>query len=169
LAWRHVFVGLASGLIFFGTAQAAPQPLTPVNTTIDFRAYALGLFPVDGVFQHFTGSITRDGDGCHVTLSVEVASMAMDDPDRRAQALSPALLDAAAFPQLSYTGDCHGGSVEGALTMHGVTAPFTVKTSDTNRAFQGEGTLARARWGMTGNSIPVGSTIRIRFSIRSPG
>ncbi len=110
-------------------ALAAPRRiiLGPPASEVGFRAYGLGLLPIDARFPRFTGSLTYDPDDhavCRVDLSIDVASLVADDPSMRDTMLGPGFMDAAHFPSLIYTGTCQGQGLVGMLGMHGITRPF---------------------------------------------
>ena len=57
------FATLASVFVIFACpAEAAPQriEIAPPTGEVGFRAYKLGLIPIDGRFTRFTGSLTFD-------------------------------------------------------------------------------------------------------------
>jgi polyisoprenoid-binding protein YceI len=74
-----LFAGLAC------SAQAAPRRirLGPPDSEVAFRAYGLGLLPIDANFTRFEGWLTYDPDdrrSCRVELSVQVASLVTSGP-----------------------------------------------------------------------------------------
>ena len=100
-----LFAGLAC------SAQAAPRriPLSPPASEVAFRAYGAGLLPIDATFARFDGWLTYDPDdraSCQVELHVQVASMVTEDQAMRATIVGPDFMDAASFPDLTYTGSC---------------------------------------------------------------
>jgi len=170
---RAVIVALLVGV---GTLSAlAAQPTTlalqPNGSTVAFRAYAMGFIPLDGTFQRFQGTLTiapTQPQVCHIDVQVEVASLAMDDPGRVAEVLSPSLLDAAHYPVLAYHGDCAGETVVGALTMHGETHPLTLRVQRNGKLYSASAQVTRANWGVTGRPLTAGATVRIRFTTHLP-
>jgi polyisoprenoid-binding protein YceI len=155
-------------------AAAAPRDiaLTPQSAEIGFRAYALGLFPVDGVFHRFSGTLTLDPElaACTVTVTVETASLSMDDRAVEQAVLGPGLLDAAAFPAMTYRGECaaDGKSIAGTLTMHGVIRPLALQVQRDGSKYVAQSALRRADWGVRGQPVLAGPTIRIKVSTTVP-
>ena len=154
-------------------ATAAPRslPLDPQHAVIGFRAFAFGLVPVDGSFARFHGVLVYDTaapDRCRVDVTVEVASLALDDATLRDDVLSPTLLDAAAFPILGYSGACQGDGIAGTLTMHGVTRPLALKILREGSNYAAQAALRRFDWGVTGQHLLAGPTVRIRVSTDLP-
>ncbi|HET6194632.1 MAG TPA: YceI family protein [Acetobacteraceae bacterium] len=157
-------VGLA------GAAQAAPRrvPLIPPASEVAFRAYGMGLLPIDATFNRFDGSLTYDPDNrrsCQVELRVQVSSLVTDDPSLRGAIIGPDFLDAASFPTLVYTGACQPSGLEGTLAMHGVTRPFTLALEWNTGGVVAQGRLARADWGMTAMLLMGGRTVRITVTV----
>jgi polyisoprenoid-binding protein YceI len=152
--------------------------LSPGRSTVAFRAYGLGLLPLDGEFARFRGHFTYDPDTpahCSVTLQADVASLAMTPASFGATVLGPDFLDAARFPALAYDGACSPDGLTGMLSMHGVTAPFTLTLDRRADRITAAGRLRRADWGMTARPLLGGSTVRITVTVplsaapRSPG
>jgi polyisoprenoid-binding protein YceI len=103
-----------------------------------------------------------------VDLTIEAASLDMDDQAVRDDALSPAFLDAAAFPSLAYHGSCAAGSVEGLLTLHGVTRPLGLALAREADRVVAPGTIHRAAWGIAGRPVLAGPNVVIRISLPLP-
>lgn len=158
-----------------GQASAFTAPSTtvlgPGNATMSFRAYAMGIIPLDGSFHRFHGTLAVAPDSplaCDIDLQVEVASLAMEDAGRTPEVLSADLLDAADYPLLAFRGRCAGDKVIGALTMHGQTHPLTLRLERDHDAYTAVGPVRRADWGVVGRPMTAGATVRIRFSTRLP-
>jgi polyisoprenoid-binding protein YceI len=140
----------------------------PPFSKVAFRAYKLGLLPVDGNFRQFTGRLTyepSDHSKCRVDLQIDAASLATEDPAMRTIVAGPDFLDVTDFPSLAYTGTCEGHGIQGTLGMHGVNGPFELEVTWTDSEVQAAGRLLRAAWGMTALPALAGRTIRIEVSI----
>ena len=153
-----------------GTCQAAQRRIqfSPPASEVAFRAYGLGMLPIDSRFAQFTGSLTYDPDdpaSCRVELQVQVASLVTDDPSLRSTIVGPEFMDAARFPALTYAGTCEASGLAGDLAMHGVTRPFELSLTWSKDAVVAEGRLVRADWGMTAMSVLGGRTVRIRVTV----
>jgi polyisoprenoid-binding protein YceI len=154
-------------------AQAEVQvvQLSPPATQVTFTSYALGLIPLAGHFEQFTGQLKVDPanpNACTVSLNVQVGSLSMQDPARVRQALGPNMMDAAGYPQFTYSGSCAGGQAAGSLTMHGVTQNVTLTTQSEGNTVKAFGSLRRADFGINGMPGLVGRTIRIGFQVALP-
>ncbi len=145
--------------------------LTPPATSVQFTTYAMGLFPLTGHFDRFAGELDVDPTNpntCAVSLDISVASLQMADPSRAKDAVGPSLLDAAAYPHLTYQGSCAGGHASGMLTMHGVTRPLELTATRQGDTVTAQGTLHRQEYGVTGLPGLLGRTIRITFAVSLP-
>jgi polyisoprenoid-binding protein YceI len=160
--------------LLFGTvasaAVAAPQriDITPSGSEVGFRAYKLGLIPIDGRFTRFNGWMTldpADRASCRVELQVEVASLETDDPAVRPIITGPDFMDAASFPALRFVGNCKGGDVGGVLAMHGISRPCELSLDWHPDALIAEGHIVRADWGISAMQVLAGRTVRIRVSV----
>jgi polyisoprenoid-binding protein YceI len=155
------------------TAHAAPTEiaLTPSTAQVTFTSYALSLFPVGGHFTRFRGTLRVDPahpEACAVSLKIEAASLIMASPARTSEAIGPKILDAAAFPTLTYKGDCTGGQATGDLTLHGTTRTITLQTVRSAGQVAASGNLLRQDYGINGLPGLVGRTIRVGFTANLP-
>lgn len=130
------------------------------------RHHVVGL--VRGRFDKVTGSftVTPDLAACAVDVTIDIASINTQVPERDADLRSPEYFDVKKFPAMSYHGRgirrLSGDSwiMDGSLTMHGVTkvVPLTFNFnglfSDTKPgeparvAFHGSAGVKRAEFGM---------------------
>lgn len=177
MAKRSLVATLVGAALFGGCGQAgafgvpSTTAIGPGNATVSFRAYAMGIVPLDGTFRSFRGTLAVTAASplaCAIDLQVEVASLAMEDAERTPEVLSADLLDAARYPLLAYRGRCAGDTVVGLLTMHGQTHPLTLRLDRDQDAYAAVGPVRRADWGVVGRPMTAGATVRIRFSTRLP-
>jgi polyisoprenoid-binding protein YceI len=153
-----------------GSAQAVQRRvrLTPPESAVTFRAYGMGLLPVDASFTVFDGWLTYDPDdrpSCRVELRVQTASLTTADLSVLSTIAGPDFLDVGSFPTLDYTGTCQADGLGGMLAMHGVTRPFALSLDWTANGVVAEGRLVRADWGMTARPLLGGRTVRIRVAV----
>jgi polyisoprenoid-binding protein YceI len=154
-------------------AQAAPRriALAPPSVEIAFRAYGMGLLPLDGRFAQFSGWLIYDPENhasCRVDLAADVASLVMEDTSVRETVVGPDFMDAQRFPTLTYAGSCQQQGLDGTLGLHGVTRPFALSLTWSPDRVVAEGQLQRANWGMTAMPIVAGRTVRIVVSVPLP-
>jgi polyisoprenoid-binding protein YceI len=155
-------------------AQAAPRriALAPPASEVDFRAYGLGLLPIDARFTRFTGTLAYDPDDhatCHVELTVDATSLLAQDASLHDTIVGPDFMDAAHFPSLDYAGNCQADGLAGTLGMHGIIRPFALSLAWSRDQVMAEGSLLRADWGMTAMPILGGRTVRIRVTVPLTG
>ncbi|MEJ0017389.1 MAG: YceI family protein [Acetobacteraceae bacterium] len=159
------------------TATGAPAAtrhirLGPATGELTFRAYGLGLLPIDARFTRFDGNLTydpADPTSCRVDLVAQVDSIVTEDPDRRATIIGPDFMDSGHYPTLTFSGACGTDGLDGMLGMHGVTRPFTLSLEWRRDAVEAEGRLLRAEWGMTAMPLLAGRTVRIRVTVPLTG
>jgi polyisoprenoid-binding protein YceI len=171
MRYAAVLAILAASLPLPGVAAETSVALLPGQSTVGFRAYGLGLLPLDGAFSRFRGQFSYDPADpahCSVTLTVEVPSLAMDSASVGETILGPGFLDAARFPTLAFDGACDARGLTGQLTMHGVTRPFALTLDWQAHAVTAVGRLRRADWGMTARPLLGGSTVRITVTAPLP-
>lgn len=168
-----LFLAELLATIAASSASGAPRHMHfgPPSSEVSFRAYKLGLLPLDGSFTRFTGSLTYDPDDhgfCDVRLDVDTASLATQDASLRSVVAGPEFMDVARFPSLTYQGKCEANGVAGKLNMHGVDRAFVLALAWSPGKVDAEGRLVRADWGMTARPVLGGRTIRIRVKVALP-
>jgi len=154
----------------------APPPgtyaLDPERTTIRVDVKAMfGLLTVHGTFRLRAGqvSIAADPGASSVRASIEAGSFASGHATRDADVVSPALLDARAYPEITFTGqgarrEGAGWVVPGSVTAHGTAVPAEVRLSDARRdgggaRFRATARLDRTSFGVTRKKGMVGRTV----------
>jgi polyisoprenoid-binding protein YceI len=121
-----------------GAALAAPVKYTidPNHTFPSFTADHLGgVSTWRGKFNATSGTIVLDAEAQTGSIDVRVDPASIDFGQEKLNnhAKSPDMLDVAKFPDASYTGKLlkfeNGAptTVEGSLTLHGVTRPVTLR------------------------------------------
>jgi polyisoprenoid-binding protein YceI len=155
-----------------GKAQPLRTSFGPPSSEVEFRAYRLGILPLDGKFTHFSGWFSYDPDHtefCEVHLDIEAASLVIADPASLQPVVAgPDFLDVKKFPALTYTGSCKGDRLDGSLGLHGMIGAFPLSLTWTRHGVEAEGRLVRAAWGMPASPLLAGRTIRIRVMIPLP-
>jgi len=119
-----------------GGAQAAPATYTidPAHTYPTFEADHMGVSFWRGKINSSSGKVTLDkaaGTGT-VDVTMDMKSIDFGHQGLNDHAQTPDLFDTAKFPTATFTGklvkfkDGAPTSVEGSLTLHGVTKPVTL-------------------------------------------
>jgi len=154
----------------------APPPgdytLDPERTTIRADVKAMfGLLTVHGTFRLRSGlvSIAADPAASGVRASIETGSFASGNAKRDADVVSATLLDAKAYPEITFTGqgarrDGDSWVVPGSVTAHGTAVPAEVRLSDARpeaggARFRATARLDRTSFGVTKKKGMVGRTV----------
>jgi len=154
----------------------APSPglytLDPEQTTIRADVKAMfGLLTVHGTLRLRSGqvSIAADPAASSVQASIEAGSFASGNTTRDADVVSATLLDAKAYPEITFTGqgarrDGEGWVVPGSVTAHGTAVPTEVRLSDVRSEaggarFRATARLDRTSFGVTKKKGMVGRTV----------
>jgi polyisoprenoid-binding protein YceI len=154
----------------------APPPgtyaLDPERTTIRADVKAMfGLLTVHGTFRLQAGqvSIAADPGASSVRASIAAGSFASGNATRDADVVSATLLDAKAYPEITFTGqgarrDGDGWVVPGSVTAHGTAVPAEIRLSDARREaggarFKATARLDRTSFGVTKKKGMVGRTV----------
>jgi polyisoprenoid-binding protein YceI len=159
---------------------AAPPPgtyaLDPERTTVRADCKAMfGLFTVHGTFQLKSGQvvIAAEPGESSVRAIISAASFASGNATRDADVISPGLLDAPGFPEITFAGQGarHDGTdwvVTGSVTAHGTPGPGEVRVSgarvegETVR-FTATARLDRTSFGVTKKKGIVGRTVNVHI------
>jgi polyisoprenoid-binding protein YceI len=101
--------------------------LDPVHSRIEFAVRHNGISVFRGSFREIAGTIDETG----LTGTVQVASIALEEPTLRGHLLSPDFFDVERYPAMSFRSTAitaHGASlgVDGEITIKGVTQPISL-------------------------------------------
>jgi polyisoprenoid-binding protein YceI len=148
--------------------------LDPARSTIRADVPAMfGMLTVSGSFQLKSGEVTiaEDAARSSVRATLDASSFSSGNALRDREVLSPSLLDAAAYPEITFAGlgprpHSAGWVVPGAITARGVTIPAELQMSDIRAGagvirFHAATTLDRMKFGATGRKGIVGQTIAL--------
>ena len=125
---------VAATLALSGTAQAATWTIDPAHSSVGFSIRHI-FSKVPGYFDKFTGTIDYDPanpTAASVKVDIDPASIDTKTQRRDDHLRSADFFDVAQFPAMSFVstkvtkGEGNALTVEGNLTMHGVTKPVTL-------------------------------------------
>jgi polyisoprenoid-binding protein YceI len=127
-----------TGSIPAGAPAPGTYTLDPERTTIRADVKAMfGLTTVHGTFRLQSGqvSIGADPGASSVQASIAAGSYASGHTKRHADVTSASLLDARAFPEITFSGqgarrDGDDWVVPGSVTAHGTAVPAEIRLSD---------------------------------------
>jgi polyisoprenoid-binding protein YceI len=149
--------------------------LDPERTTVRADVKAMfGLMTVHGTFRLRAGqvNIAADPGGCGVRASIEAGSYASGHSARDADVVSATLLDARAYPEITFTGrgarrDGDEWVVDGSVTAHGTAQPAELRLTGARMEageaglahFRATARLDRTSFGITKKKGLVGRTV----------
>lgn len=158
------------------TATPAPGTylLDPERTTIRADVKAMfGLATVHGTFRLNAGQVTIAADPANssVRASIDAGSFASGHSVRDGHVVSAELLDARAYPEITFVGrgarpDGAEWILSGSVTAHGTAQPVEIRVTDTwleagTPRFRATARLNRATFGITGKKGTVGRTANL--------
>lgn len=129
---------LVAVVLLLGTLQApvmaAEYELDPRHSFVQFRIQHLGFSWMYGRFNDVSGTYTYDADDPEATqieVDIDPASIDTNDAERDKHLRSADFLDvgqypSAGFKSTGYSGTADEGTLEGELTLHGVTKPISI-------------------------------------------
>ena len=186
--WASILAGLALAL---AATTAAAHPLDyridTVHSQVLFSADHDGYSRPVGRLAIARGWLRFDPDdwgASKVVADIDLASADLGDKGWNDAVTAARFLDAAQFPMAHFesvsvtrTGK-HAGTLEGRLTLRGVTLPvqvaFTVNRVgatlfgfETIAGFSGRATLDRTQFGMTAFPRAIGTEVAIRLEIEA--
>jgi polyisoprenoid-binding protein YceI len=132
-AWAAA-LGLAA-LVQVTPGYAAEYKIDLSHSFIQFKISHLGYSVLNGRFDDFAGGFTWDKakpETAAVNVTIKAASVDSNWAERDKHIRSKDFLEVDKFPEASfkstkYTGDASGGTLDGQLTLHGVTKPVSIK------------------------------------------
>ena len=191
MLFRVVATAAIAGAAFAASvALKAPAPLSaaapvamvafildPAHTMVQFKVRHLGISTVTGRFATFTGAFQLDpatGQAADAQLSIDAASINTDNDRRNADLRSPNFFNADTFPKITFASTSiqktsgNKYTMNGNLTMHGVTKPVTldVELSGTRQTTRGwiaalsmTGSIKRKEFGLTWDRMTEGVAV----------
>ena len=186
--WPSTLLGLALALVA-GAAIAHPLDyrIDTVHSQVLFSADHDGYSNPVGRLAIARGWLRFDPDdwgGSKVVVDIDLASADLGDKGWNAAVMGHNFLDAAKFPTAHFesvsvtkTGK-ETGTLEGKLTLHGVTLPVQVEFTvnrvgatlfgfETIAGFSGRAKLDRTQFGMNAFPKAVGTAVTIRLEIEA--
>lgn len=153
--------------------------IDPAHSEVAFVARHLMVAKVRGKFTAFTGTITV-GDSFEdstVQATVKLASVDTGAPDRDAHLRSADFFDVENTPDMTFASTkVSEGSLDGDLTIKGVTRPVTLDLTfngvvtdpygNTKAGFEAETEISRKEWGLTWNAALEGGGVVVSDTIK---
>jgi polyisoprenoid-binding protein YceI len=169
-----------------GIAPAGTYALDKGHTRVSFEISHMGLSGYIGWMKDVDATLTFDPaapEKSAVTVTIGAGSIHTLDPEFDAKLSGPAIMDAAANPQITFkstaiekTGDTTG-KITGDLTMRGVTKPVTLDVTFNGGlvspfakayvlGFSATGTIKRSEWGMT-EYVAFGISDEVKLTVEA--
>jgi polyisoprenoid-binding protein YceI len=147
---------------------AGTWAIDPSHTSVEFIGRHLVFTKVRGRFTGVSGAVTvaEDPDASSVEVTLDAASVTTGNADRDAHLKSPDFFDVESYPVITFKStsvEWKGieGTMEGDLTVHGVSRPITMSTEfrgvvtdpwgGTRAVFSAKGEVNREDWGLVWN------------------
>jgi polyisoprenoid-binding protein YceI len=167
----------------FAQADKGSYKIDPVHSQALFTVGHLGVAKFTGRFDTLKGEIAADGSGGSVKAEIDTASVNTGSAARDTHLRSPDFFNAAQFPKITFestavnlpaSGD---GTMNGNLTLHGVTKPVTFKLSHVGAAkdpwggyrsgYVASGVIKRSDFGMKFMIGALSDEIEVRLNIEA--
>jgi polyisoprenoid-binding protein YceI len=164
--------------------------IDPAHTSVEFSVKHLVISKVRGRFSGISGTISLADSNVPAAVDVEIDATSVDtrEAQRDGHLKSPDFLDAEKFPALIYKSTRISGAgpqftIDGQLTLHGVTKPVSLSATVDGRttdpwgndriAYSAEGTIDRRDFGLVWNQaleaggFAVGYDVKLDFSVQA--
>ncbi len=186
---RMLVLGVAV-LCWAGLAGAAEYTIDKSHSSVNFQIKHLAISKVNGSFDDFSGSFSFDPQNpgsLQAKAVIQTASVDTDDEKRDAHLRNEDFFDVEKFPTMTFEStkvtmkNATEGTVDGNLTMMGVTRPVTLDLEilgtvkdpwGNERAGASlSGKINRKDWGLTYNSaletggLVLGEDVKISLEI----
>lgn len=175
---------LASGLSVSQMTLADDYKLDTTHSFIQFRIQHLGYSWLYGRFNDFDGQFSYDEkaqDKSTVNVSIKTTSIDSNHAERDKHLRGEDFLDVDQFPEATFKStaykpaDAGKGTLEGELTLHGVTKPVTLAVEAVGggkdpwggfrHGFIGTTKFALADFGMNYNLGPASKEVELTLSV----
>ena len=185
---RHKSYSRGLAALLLGASLAAPAlaadyKIDPGHSFISFRIQHLGYSWMIGTFNDLSGEFSYDAndpESAKISVEVNTASVDTNHAERDKHLRSADFLEVDAFPKASfvstkYTGGADEGTLEGNLTVHGVTLPVSFKVNKIGEGkdpwggyragFAGQLELTRKDYNVSYNLGPKSETMTLELFV----
>ncbi|MEH6470884.1 MAG: YceI family protein [Halopseudomonas sp.] len=159
--------------------SAAEYNIDPAHTFITFRVQHLGVSWLNGRFNDISGSFNYDANdeaASKIDMTVKTASVDSNHAERDKHLRSDDFLDTEKHPTASFKSSSFDGkTLNGDLTLHGVTKPITIDVVKVGEGkdpwggyragFVGNYNLKRADFDISYNLGPAAEVVEMQFNI----
>lgn len=166
-----------------GPVSAAEYTIDPSHAFIQFRISHLGYSVLAGRFNQFEGTFNWDQDNpaaSAIKVTIKTASIDTNWAERDKHIRGENFLDVENFPEATFTsskftGDATRGTLEGILTLHGVSKPVSLDVHSVGEGddpwggyragFAGSTTIDRNDFGISYDLGPTANTMEFDLFI----
>lgn len=174
---------IAALLVAGGAVQAADYRIDPGHSFVRFKIQHLGYSWMWGRFNDVEGNFAYDSanpGASNIELTIQTASVDTNHAERDKHLRSDDFLDVkhyptATFKSTKFTPDGTGGTLQGELTLHGVTRPISVRVDKIGEGpdpwggyragFLGTASLNRGDFGMRYDLGPKSESMDFELGI----
>jgi polyisoprenoid-binding protein YceI len=164
-------------------ASAATYEVDPTHSFVQFRIKHLGFSWLYGRFNTLSGELSYDAEQPEAsTIAVEIDTNSVDTnhAERDKHLRGEDFLDVSKYPSATFkstkfTPEGEGGTLEGELTLHGVTKPITIEVTKIGEGtdpwggyragFSGTTTLTRKDFGIDYDLGPAAESMELELGI----
>jgi polyisoprenoid-binding protein YceI len=164
-------------------AQAADYEVDPAHSFVQFRIQHLGFSWLYGRFNRIAGDFAydpADPSASQIGIEIDTASVDTNHAERDKHLREEDFLDVKRYPRAvfestKYTGTAEEGTLEGVLTLHGVSKPISLAVKKIGEGpdpwggyragFLGSFTLSRGDFGIDYDLGPAGETVEMELGI----
>ena len=159
-------------------AHAAEYRIDAAHSFVQFKISHVGVSWMIGTFDRLSGSFAFDSaagpEEQRVSVEIDTASVDTSHAERDKHLRSADFLNVEEFPTATfvstgYEGDADGGTMQGDLTLHGVTRPIAIAVTKVGEGkdpwggyragFEGTVTITRKDFGMGYNLGPAAESM----------
>ena len=169
--------------VLSAVALAADYKIDPAHSFADFRIQHLGYSWLHGRFNRVSGEFNYDpADPAASAITVDIDANSVDtnyaERDKHLRGkdfLNVEKYPKATFKSTQYTGDAQSGTLEGMLTLNGISKPIKIDIKKVGEGkdpwggyragFTGTATLALKDFGINYNLGPASETVQLEFGI----
>lgn len=165
--------------------MATTWKIDPAHSEIQFKVKHLMITTVTGYFKKFDLEVITDGNdftkASAIDFTADIDSIDTNNQQRDTHLKSADFFDAEKHAQLKFTGkkyavDGEEGSLQGELTIRGITKPVTVKVDyggtvvdpygQTKAGFTVTGKISRKEFGLTWSAVTEAGQVVVSDEIR---
>lgn len=163
--------------------SAAEYNVDPAHSFVQFKIKHLGYSTLIGRFNDVSGEFTHDPadpEASKIAVEIDAGSVDTNHAERDKHLRSEDFLNVQEFPKVSfvstkYTGDDQSGTLEGILTLHGVTKPVSLEVKKIGEGddpwggyragFEGTTSIARKDFDMGYDLGPASESMELELFI----